>query len=243
VLKKLVLLVATACLAVSLLTTSAYASSTGPYRRVNSKIGTSIEPYTYEEIKVTLPSSSNIKEQTGTNDCGYIYLGGTGPTGVEIDAGLQHSPTYNNWAPIIRCNGSVFYTPSLERFKASQTVTMVFYVADYNKVVLKVTGTVDSGAIKTLVVTCTNATGWSKTGIGNRFKRVTSIGQQPQNLYNSSYIKGIHWYDAYIGTVSSHHAWLAADTSGYISYPANSPKVSVFYKNAGEETDTIDLTK
>lgn len=119
---------------------------------------------------------------------------------------------------------------------------MVFFVSANNSVTLKVTGKVTSGAKKTLIVNCGAATGWKSNGIGNSFKRVTSIGQKPENLSNKSFIKGVKWSNSYIGTISNKHKWSASDTLKYISYP-NNKKVSVKYVNAGEETDTIDLTK
>jgi hypothetical protein len=45
-----------------------------------------------------------------------------------------------------------------------------------------------------------------------------------------------------IGTTQSDmHAWGAADTGGYQSYPSTPGVVNVQYVNAGEETDSIDL--
>ncbi len=241
IIKKISMVLAGACVVVSLFGASASAG-TGPYRRVSSKVGTSSTPYTYVESKVTLPVAANVKEASGTNDTAYVYIGGSG-NGTEIDAGLQHSPTYNNWAPIILCKGVVYHPTDKDRFVAGQNVTMAFYVSGDNKVTLKVTGKVTTGQTKTIVINCNNATGWKANGVGNSFKRVTSIGQAPQNLNNKSYIKNIRWYDSYIGTISKKHKWLAGDTLKYISYPSNSKKVTVNYVNAGEEVDTIDLTK
>lgn len=208
IIKKISMVLAGACVVVSLFGASA---GTGPYRRVSSKVGTSSTPYTYVESKVTLPVAANVKEASGTNDTAYVYIGGSG-NGTEIDAGLQHSPTYNNWAPIILCKGVVYHPTDKDRFVAGQNVTMAFYVSGDNKVTLKVTGKV-------------------------------TTGQAPQNLNNKSYIKNIRWYNSYIGTISKKHKWLAGDTLKYISYPSNSKKVTVNYVNAGEEVDTIDLTK
>ncbi len=215
------------------------ASQTGPYRRVTSKTGTSSQPYSYVESSVTLPTKSNIYEATGTNDTAYVYLGGSG-NGTEIDAGLQHSPTYDNWAPIILCGGVTYHPADTERFKGGQTVKLVFYVSSDNNVVLKVTGTTVSGTYKTITTYCSKATGWKANGVGNTMKRVTSIGQKPQNLSSGSYMKNVAWNNSYIGTVSSKHKWLANDTAGYITYP-NSTKVSVNYTNAGVETVSINL--
>ncbi len=230
---------------ISIIGSVAYAAEgTGPYRRVLSKAGTTSTPYSWMKTSVTLPSSNNVKE-VQINDTAYAYIGGVSSTGVQVDAGLQHSPTYGNWAPIIYCNGKSFNTPSSERFDAGQTVTMEFYVVSDNNVRLSATGKV-AGVTKTLSVDCNNATGFKKNGVGNQLKRATTIGQKPENLSSGSYVYGVRWFNSYIGTSSStNHQWLAADmpsSGGYTSYP-NSTKVSVSFVNAGEETVTIDLRK
>lgn len=219
--------------------TALAAGGTGPYRRVTSKAGTTSQPYTYVESCVILPTASNVYEKKGTNDTAYVYLGGSG-NGNEIDAGLQHSPTYDNWSPIILCKGTVYHPADTERFKGGQTVKLVFYVRANGKVVLKVSGTTVSGTYKTITTYCDNATGWKVNGVGNVMKRVTSIGQKPENLNSGSYLKNISWSNSYIGTSSSKHRWLANDTNSYITYP-NKTKVSVNYINAGTETVSIDL--
>lgn len=240
-LSKRIISICTLCLllAVELGATALAAGGTGPYRRVSSNAGTKSQPYTYMETTVTLPSKSNIKENG--KDTAYVYIGGSG-NGTEIDAGLQHSPTYDNWAPIINCNSVYSHPSDTDRFKGGQTVKMVFYVSADNKVVLQVSGTTDKGQYKTITTYCNTATGWKANGIGNTMKRVTSIGQSPENLSSGSYILGVKWANSYIGTTSSKHQWLANDTlaSGSICYP-NKTKVTVNYVNAGEETVSIDL--
>lgn len=226
-------------LVLQLETTALAAGGTGPYRRVTSKTGTSSQPYTYVETNVTLPSASDVYEKTGTNDTAYVYLGGSG-NGTEIDAGLQHSPTYDNWSPIILCKGVVNHPSDTTRFKGGQTVKLVFYVSADSKLVLKVSGTSVNGTYQTITTYCNNATGWKVNGVGNVMKRVTSIGQKPENLSSGSYIKNVKWSNSYIGTSSSKHQWLANDTAGYVTYP-NKTKVAVSYVNAGSETVSIDL--
>lgn len=215
------------------------AGGTGPYRRVLSKAGTYSQPYSYMETSVYLPTSSNVYEKKGTNDTAYIYIGGSG-NGTEIDAGLQHSPTYGNWAPFINCKRVYSHPTDTDRFKAGQTVKMVFYVSSDNHVVLEVTGITDKGQTKTIKTYCNNATGWKANGVGNKMKRITSIGQSPESLSNGSYIKNVRWSNSYIGTRTSKHKWLANDTSDYVCYP-NKTKVNVSYTDAGTETVSINL--
>jgi hypothetical protein len=210
-------------------------STTGPYRRVYSNAS-----YSWLSTYVHLPgTTAEIKEYSvnGSGDTAYVYSGGWGANGDVVDAGFQHSPTYDNWSAIITVNGSpLSYTP---RFLSNQDVNLKFYVPSNGQVALSVTG-YDVSGTKTTLTQVRAAAGFSSSG-GNTLKRVTSIGQSVQGMYTGSYVKNVHWYSSYIGTSStSNHVWLAADTGGYCSYP-DSTKVQVNYVNAGEETDNIIL--
>ncbi|MFY0573526.1 hypothetical protein ACN28S_03405 [Cystobacter fuscus] len=210
-------------------------STTGPYRRVYSNAS-----YSWLSTYVHLPgTTAEIKEYNvnGSGDTAYVYSGGWGANGDVVDAGFQHSPTYDNWSAIITVNGNpLSYSP---RFLSNQDVNLKFYVPSNGQVALSVTG-YDTTGTKTTLTQVRAAAGFSSSG-GNILKRVTSIGQSVQGMYTGSYVKNVHWYNSYIGTSStSNHAWLAADTGGYCSYP-DSTKVQVNFVNAGEETDNIVL--
>lgn len=208
----------------------------GPYRRVYSYTG-----YSWMNAYVHLPGGSDIYENNSAHgDTGFVYTGGWGNTNLAVDAGFQHSPTYDNWAPVFTINGGSYgFTP---RLAANQDVFVKFYVPADGEVALYVAGNDTNGNKVANTYVRTDATGWTKSGLGNLIKRMTSIGQTQgsESFTDGSYIKNVHWYSSNIGTSSTnYHSWSASDTWGYCSMPSS--KISVNYVNAGEETDNIVL--
>ncbi|MET4560125.1 YrpD family protein [Lysinibacillus parviboronicapiens] len=223
-------------LLVLLIPTQADAASTGtgPYRKVLSNSG-----YSWMSTNVYIPGGNDVSYGNST-DTGYIYLGGHSGS-VEVDAGLQHSPTLDNWAPFISVNGTRPSSgTSTTRFKSGQTVFMKFYVTSDNTVELSVSGIATDGVKRTVVVNAT-ANGWKKSGTGNSLKRVTSIAQVGgDNFASKSYLKNVYWSDATIGTSSTSNAvWSGEHTNAFTSYQA--PYVSVQYVNQSTETVNINL--
>ncbi len=215
--------------------TSILAVQGGPFRRVKSKAN-----YSFMECKVHLAGGPDIHE--ATNDTCYVYAGGTGSTGVEVDAGCQHSPTYDNWAWYMKVSGTPYtYTP---RFKSNQDVTLRFYVPQAGKVSLSITGYDVNNTYRTMTYV-KDASGWTTNG-GNAMKKVTSIAQNGgDNFTSGSYQKNVHWYNSKIGISSSnYHTWSANDmltTGGYTSYPDQTHVVVNPYVSAAEETVHIRL--
>jgi hypothetical protein len=213
--------------------------TTGPFRRV-----TSLANYSWESSYVYLPKKPNIQDHNtkGTTDyngdTGYAYMGGLGVSGGSVDAGLMHSTLYDNWAMMISVdNDPLGYT---QRFQSGQNVNIKFNVPSNNNVSLTVSG-IDYTTKKNTTVTFTRAAkGFTLNG-ANILKRLTTIGQDPENLNSGSYMHGVHWYNSLIGNSStSYHTWAAADTYGS-PCTHTTAVVSVNYVNAGEETVDIDL--
>jgi hypothetical protein len=172
-------------------------------------------------------------------DTAYIYIGGTGSTGVEVDAGLQYSQTYDNWAFYMKVGSGTPYTTTL-RFKANQDAFVKFYVPSNGNVALSVTAYDTSNTKKTISHTMA-ATGFNQNGSGCRIKRCTTIAQNNQNFSSGSWYENAHWYFCKIRTSStSNHTWASSDNYQVTSY-SDSTHVVVDYVSASEETDNIYL--
>ncbi len=92
---------------------------------------------------------------------------------------------------------------------------------------------------------------WNLSGAATVVKRVTSIGQtipgacgttSQQCRLDGSYLKGVHWSDAYVGTNNGDTRvhWTAAQGTQFLCVP-NDSRISVAYQSPAEETDSEDL--
>jgi hypothetical protein len=213
-------------------------TGTGAYRRVYSHSN-----YSRMSSYLTLPGASSISMHPG--DTAFVYVGGWGANGKgAVDAGFQYSPTYNNWSLFMSAAGVGRVDDPGPRFSASQSVFLKFLVVQQGSTTsleIIANGTDLNGDAVQRELTLQNVPGWSVNGV-NTLKRMTSIAQNGDNFTDGSYINGVHWYSSMIGTTQSDmHAWSAADTGGYQSYPSTPGVVKVQYVNAGEETDSISL--
>ncbi|WP_229525767.1 hypothetical protein [Paenibacillus farraposensis] len=164
----------------------------GAYRGVYSHIG-----YAWATTRIHLPSKKEIYENPSkyTSSTGYVYMGGWGNTNNAVDAGLQHSPKFNDWAPFLLIEGNggrLTFTP---RFEGDQDIQMKFYVPSDGVVALVISGHDISGTKVTKTFTGP-APGWTSTGNGNLIKRMTSMAQiqDHENYRDGSYIKNVAWY-------------------------------------------------
>lgn len=219
----------------------------GPYRRVFTNDG-----YSWMSTYVTLPGGPNMKDNdsAGFFDTGYVYLGGWSSNSTGIDAGMQHSTTFDNWTPVTLANHTMF--PAGVRFKSNQDIYMKFYITAPNEATLAVSGVGIDGVSKTITLVRDGVSGWNKDGIGSRLKRMTTIGQKGgESMNTGSYMKGVHWHDVTIGHYDSNNAsanliysnWnSASQTGGYHNWDNTQTKhVFVNYINPGEETVNIQL--
>ncbi len=226
---------------------------TGPYQRVYSSTG-----YSYMAANVYLPGSSQIR-MVG-NDTAFVYAGGWGNSNGAgaVDAGFQYSKTFNNWALFASGAGNSQTGPTNgDRFSASETVSLSFAVVasgtlGFVNLVVTATG-LDGGNFSngytgngqiinesvTLLVNTANQ-GWSVGSLNqNTLKRMTSIGQSPQNLTDGSYINGVVWSNVILGQTT--HDAVAWTGGGSQSYPGTPGVVTVNYVDAANETDSISL--
>ncbi|MDO9534519.1 MAG: hypothetical protein Q7J85_04120 [Bacillota bacterium] len=203
----------------------------GPYRRIRSITG-----YSWTSAYIHLAGGSDVYEVVG--DTAYVYTGGIGSTGVEVDAGLQHSPTYDNWSFYLKAAGNPYTTTP--RFKSNQDVFVKFYVPSNGNVALSVTG-YDVNNIKRTISYVMEASGFKTDGSGCRIKRCTTIAQTNQNFSSGSWHTNAHWYSCKVGTSStSNHAWNSTDIYEVTNYP-NNTHVVVDWVSWAEETDNIYL--
>lgn len=185
----------------------------GPYRRIKSITG-----YSWFSAYVHLAGGEEIEIKQSLGDTAYVYTGGTGSTGVEVDAGLQYSQTYDNWAFYMKVGSGKPYTTT-PRFKANQDAFIKFYVPSDEKVTLSVTAYDTSNTKKTISYTM-DATGFNQNGSDCRIKRCTTIAQTNQNFSSGSWYENAHWYSCKIGTGStSNHTWAKTDIYQTTSYP------------------------
>ncbi|PQP82426.1 hypothetical protein C0Q44_13365 [Paenibacillus sp. PCH8] len=207
----------------------------GPYRRVFSNNG-----YNWLSTYVTIPGAPYVKGNVST-DVPYVYLGGWGSNGNGIDAGLQYSTAFDNWSPTTLANGEM--VPSNTRYRSGQDIYMKFYVTNPNECTLAVSGITTSGEQLTTTIVRGGISGWDKSGTGMRVKRMTTIGQKPENMNTGSTIKNVRWHDITVGYYSGsnliYNNWGSGQTGGYHSVPSS--KVSVNYVGPGEETVSIQL--
>lgn len=179
---------------------------------------------------------ADVHEASG--DTAYVYTGGVGSTGIEVGAGLQHSPTYDDWAFYLKA-GSNKYTTT-PRFKSKQDAFVKFYVPSNGNVALAVTG-YDVNNTKRTIIHVLPTSGWNANGSGCQVKRCTTIAQTNQNFSSGSWHKNVDWYSCKLGTSStSNHDWQSTDNYEVKNYP-NSTNIVTNFVNWHEETVNIAI--
>ncbi|MBC7806151.1 MAG: hypothetical protein H7145_08375 [Akkermansiaceae bacterium] len=244
-------------------------NGTGPFRRWLSKTG-----FSYEAADIFLPDQNQITmldpegQLKPSGDTLYVYMGGRGVNGGEVDAGFQYSAANDNWSLFLAVSGFGFtYGPEPgadphPRFGADQPVRLEFEVVKQDVLEVRATG-VKFGAEETISLAIradvsrfptSNANvdadragrptnfNWKRGG-SNRLKRVTSIGQTAgrQDFNTGSFVHGVHWSSCIIGKAPGDaNPWSGANASAFISHP-NNGVVSVDFTSQAEETVSIDL--
>ncbi|MCC6444229.1 MAG: hypothetical protein IT210_12345 [Armatimonadetes bacterium] len=245
-------------------------NNTGPFRRVLSKTG-----FAYESADIYLPGRQNITtltpdgDQKPSGDTVYVYMGGRGGNGGEVDAGFQYSSTYDNWSLFLAVSGFGFtYGPqpgasAYERFASERTVKLEFEVIDRDLLEVKATGAIASTGdlvayeirvdVSKYPTSNSNVEAdsagkptkfhWNPEGGGNRLKRVTSIGQHQgvQDFHTGSFVQEVRWENCMIGaSKAAAMPWTASNTGSFVSYP-NSDIVVVEFFSQSSEIVSIDL--
>lgn len=217
-------------------------SGTGPFQRIISKTG-----YSAETVYVRLGTNgTDIKELIPTvtqeESAAYVYIGGALPS--QVDAGMQHSRTNDNWSLVLRSDGGA--DAFSYRFKSNQNAYLKFYVPSDGNVTVACYAYDMNNVPQNYSLTRT-AAGWKTNGSGCALKRLTTIGQKPENTALGEYHLNAAWTNAMIGqSLTNLQTWGAAqtDTTKIESYPSSSPKVWVTnLTQYSAETDNIDLRK
>jgi hypothetical protein len=209
---------------------------TGPYYRVYSPIPNdeNAPGFSYAEATVTLQDSKQITLNPNTNSTAFVYLGGWGgkSTGGAADAGFMYNRVKQDWSPFIayRTPTGTKFLASPVRYKAGTKAKMTFSVPQDNVLMLRWEGTPveqDSPLTGSLEVKTFSGYGWRADGRGCVLKRVTSIGQKPEDLASGETHRGVVWEDIKIGT-NAQNAQVWSDETlggGRQSYPEHSDKV------------------
>jgi len=220
--------------------------STGPYRRVWSQPG-----FSWMTATIFLPSKNaappDIAIGAGeTGDTPFVYTGGWGTGGQAVDAGFQYSPTFDNWALFLKFQGKPEKVANPDtRFVGGNPVQLTFEVTEDNVLLVTAEGVRQDGNPAPITVQLTPAegvVGWPASGDGVILKRMTSIGQMPENLGSGTFLNNVHWQGAKIGTSAEDAvSWLADQTGGHCMHPNNGQTVVVAFVDDSEETDNIRL--
>ncbi len=166
-----------------------------------------------------------------SGDFPYLYLGGVGSTGLQVDAGLIWSKQKLAWFPYILVEGQ---QPIVDEagpwgsggIKNQSNVFLRFYVSTNNKVTLYVSGPDQSGTTRSKSYTV-DASGFNYDGTNTKMKRLTTIGQPTENLWNGSFFLNSHWFSLKIGNSSAVSNWDSTKTYepylvGRVKYPNDS---------------------
>lgn len=189
---------------------------TGPFRRLRARPGDGpfwISPGRRKGLwaRVRLPEDSWVvaHELRGTP---FIMTGGWGPGGISpVDAGFIFNTGRRNWSAYMLVAGNVVRPPD-QRFQPGSDVALRFEVVADGQVALYV------GEQADLVVTA-EAAGWRADGLGNRFKRTTSIAQVRENLRTGARLENVYWHNVILRSNVHAQPWSAQDTAENCRYP------------------------
>ncbi len=187
--------------------------TSGAFRRVATKRGTNITAgrFSYALAEVWVPGADSqvrAKQTTTTPitqlETPYVFIGGHSTTSAgvpitEVDAGLQWSQQNRDWAIYLKAGNNL---ATGARISSPASVTLELYVPIDGTVIVRVTGgSLSSGtnAGRTLPLA---APGWTKSGVGNVMKRVTSIAQASTDPTSGSYLLNVAWIDSKLARFS-----------------------------------------
>jgi hypothetical protein len=201
-----------------------------------------------------LPSKTqgDIKYFNASTETAYIYSGGWSLTaqGTGIDAGFQHSPTFDNWTPFIRLENAAYIigyqgilngvqVSAPRRFKGNSWASLDFKVG-VNQVVLSTWGWLDNAAPLAfwehwwqnqlvVVVDLPPVILWSST-LDVVLKRMTSMAQNQGFTRNGAYIRNSQWTDIKVSQNAGNPIpWTSAQSPSVgwrCGFPANNVSFS-----------------
>eukprot|EP01119_Soliformovum_irregulare_P011791 TRINITY_DN2989_c0_g1_i2.p1 TRINITY_DN2989_c0_g1~~TRINITY_DN2989_c0_g1_i2.p1 ORF type:complete len:161 (-),score=28.00 TRINITY_DN2989_c0_g1_i2:72-554(-) len=155
-------------------------------------------------------------------------MGGALPS--ECDAGFQYSPTYDNWAPVLRTHSWQTGT----RIPGGYQTAMWFQSDSENGTVTfgwSCMGCTSKGSLTSSLDQVIPSRGY--------LKRCTSIAQNHDNFTSGSFLKNVEWQNCAIGTTPEDAVlWTDETTGGFTNYPDKSV-VQVQYASDHQEIDNI----
>jgi hypothetical protein len=171
-------------------------TSSGSFRRVKTKPGTgpvSIGLFGYVNGFVTTgglllsdnfgPPILNLTSTVGETAYAYLGTSSNGAGLAESDAGVQWSVTNTNWAPYVKSGNTIATSKSPylvnTRYTWSGGVTLTYIVLADGKARITYSGTIASNSPKLInpYPIDFDVAGLKLSGLGNVFKRITSIAQ------------------------------------------------------------------
>jgi hypothetical protein len=199
---------------------------TGAYWR---SFSAGLRYYKYQSASVSLPATINNYTNIGigsTLDVPYIYLGGWGPSGSGVDAGLQFNYETRTWSLFTTYSGVVDPDTFSYRFADAQTVSLRFYISNTNQVTVVATGRNAATGVTQTRTKVRAVSGWPLNGYDVVMKALVTVAQAgvPTTdtdgiLLRGTFVKNIRIYNRKVASV-------AAPTSSQLSaitYASGSP--------------------
>lgn len=245
--------------------TTTCSSTSGPFCRVKTQPGagsSSISKFAYAYATVSpgglLLGSDSPPSVTTTSstlrEVAYAYLGtgANSATGlVESDVGLQWSPQYSNWAPYVKV-GNTIATASRNntRYQWYAETNLAFSVLADGTARITYSGTVSTSQPGASTVNPYSVDfdipGLKLSGVGNVFKRVTSIAQTDGSggaVFNQTsgaeYTLG--WSNLRLGLTSSSGLHIWGQAARDVAEDCVTAKTQVASTGSGSEEVHISL--
>lgn len=176
----------------------------------------------------------------------YLGTGANSATGlVESDVGLQWSPQYGNWAPYVKV-GNTIYT-ARTRYQWYAETNLAFSVLADGRARITYGGVVSPTHPGPNPVNIDfDLPGIKLNGVGNIFKRVTSIAQidgsgRPVFNQTSGAEYTLHWSNIRLGLTSSSGLHIWGQTTRDVAEDCVTTKVQVASTGSGSEEVYIHL--
>ncbi len=187
----------------------------GPYRRMLARPGSG-PVWNSPTRRVGIMARVRLPEDTWVvsddhRGVPYTMLGGWGAGGASpVDAGFMFNTGQRNWSLYMKAAGEIIPSPT-QRFPPGADLGLVFRVVGDDQVALSSGG---------LVMTA-RARGWRSDGLGNQFKRTTSIAQTEgrENLHSGARVENVRWYDIFLRSLVHAQSWSRQDTAQNCRYP------------------------
>ena len=223
---------------------------TGPYRRIATKKGLR---FTTMRCQVHLPGGEATPDIDALplgarKDAAHVYLGAMSKIGAPIDAGFQHSPTHDNWAPVLigaRHGQQVRSEDPLQfqRYRSNQVVTVELEILD-DQVRCTYDGIAMDGSHQRFTATLAlPGQSWNSSGNNISLKRTVSIAQPlgRQSFNNGSFICGVEYLETLVGRKGDLRPLEDSDIVQIQNHPRGEGKIRLQKRSAASELVSISL--